>query len=99
MRRNHYDKQSECDAEWGGTDTVTIEYGIGVNFPKTTFVNSSGELITTRDHTVQVPKNTIVRVFGEADWKFSASGEYTFVCGNELADFAMYIYGDVVITG
>lgn len=27
------------------------------------------------------------------------SGEYTFVCGNELSDFAMYIYGDVGITG
>lgn len=83
----------------GGTDTVTIEYGIGVSSPETTFVNKNGELITTQDYTVQVPKNTIVRVFGQAKGNFSAVGDYTFVCGNELADFAMFIYGDVDITG
>lgn len=55
--------------------------------------------MTTQDYTVQVPKNTIVRVSGQAKGNFSASGEYTFVCGNELSDFAMYIYGDVGITG
>lgn len=49
--------------------------------------------------TVQVPKNTIVRVSGQAKGNFSANGEYTFVCGNELADFAMSIYGNVDITG
>lgn len=48
---------------------------------------------------MQVPKNTIVRVFGQAKGNFSAVGDYTFVCGNELADFAMFIYGDVDITG
>ena len=78
---------------------ATIAYGAGINSPETTFVNKNGELITTQDHTVQVPKNTIVRVSGEADFRFTASGDYTFVCGNKLADFAMYIYGDVVITG
>ena len=83
----------------GGTDTVTIEYGIGVSSPETTFVNKNGELITTQDYTVQVPKNTIVRVSGQAKGNFSANGEYTFVCGNELADFAMFIYGNVDITG
>ena len=83
----------------GGTDTVTIEYGIGVISPETTFVNKNGELITTQDYTVQVPKNTIVRVSGDAKGNFSANGEYTFVCGNELADFAMFIYGNVDITG
>lgn len=55
--------------------------------------------MTTQDYTVQVPKNTIVRVSGTAKGNFSASGEYTFVCGEELSDFAMYIYGDVGITG
>lgn len=83
----------------GGTDTVTIEYGIGVSSPETTFVNKNGELMTTQDYTVQVPKNTIVRVSGEAKGNFFADGEYTFVCGNELADFAMFIYGNVDITG
>lgn len=83
----------------GGIDTVTIEYGTGIDLPKTTFVNSSGELITTQDYTVQVPKNTIVRVSGQAKGNFSANGEYTFVCGNKLADFAMFIYGNVDITG
>ena len=82
---------------WG--DTVTIEYGIGVSSPETTFVNKNGELITTQDYTVRVPKNTIVRVSGQAKGNFSANGEYTFVCGNELADFAMFIYGNVDITG
>ena len=83
----------------GGTDTVTIEYGIGVSSPETTFVNKNGELTTTQDYTVQVPKNTIVRVSGQTKGNFSADGEYTFVCGNELADFAMFIYGNVDITG
>lgn len=83
----------------GGTDTVTIEYGIGVSSPETTFVNKNGELITTQDYTVQVPKNTIVRVSGTAKGNFGASGDYTFVCGNDLADFAMYIYGDVEVVG
>lgn len=55
--------------------------------------------MTTQDYTVQVPKNTIVRVFGEARWNSSANGEYTFVCGDELADFAMFIYGNVDIIG
>lgn len=83
----------------GGADTVTIEYGIGVSSPETSFANKNGELITTQDYTVQVPKNTIVRVSGQAKGSFSADGEYTFVCGNELADFAMFIYGNVNITG
>ena len=83
----------------GGTDTVTIEYGIGVSSPETTFVNKNGELITTQDYTVQVPKNSIVRVSGTAKGNFVASGDYTFVCGNELVDFAMFIYGNVDITG
>lgn len=83
----------------GGTDTVTIEYGIGVSSPETTFANKNGELITTQDYTVQVPRNTIVRVSGQAKGNFSGVGDYTFVCGNELADFAMFIYGDVDITG
>lgn len=83
----------------GGTDTVTIEYGIGVSSPETTFVNKNGELITTQDYTVQVPKNTIVRVSGQAKGNFFANGEYTFVCGNDLEDFAMFIYGNVDITG
>ena len=83
----------------GGTDTVTIEYGIGVDLPETTFVNKNGDLITTQDYTVQVPKNTIVRVSGTAKGSFGASGDYTFVCGNDLGDFAMYIYGNVDITG
>lgn len=83
----------------GGTDTVTIEYGIGVSSPETTFVNKNGELITTQDYTVQVPKNTIVRVSGAAKGNFVASGDYTFVCGNDLVDFAMYIYGDVEVVG
>lgn len=55
--------------------------------------------MTTQDYTVQVPKNTIVRVSGDAKGNFSAYGEYTFVCGNELADFAMFVYGNVDITG
>lgn len=55
--------------------------------------------MTTQDYTVQVPKNTIVRVSGQAKGNFSSNGEYTFVCGNELADFAMFIYGNVDITG
>lgn len=83
----------------GGTDTVTIGYGIGVSYPETTFVNKNGELITTQDYTVQVPKNTIVRVSGQAKGNFSARGDYTFVCGNDLSDFAMFIYGNVDITG
>lgn len=83
----------------GGTDTVTIEYGIGVSSPETTFVNKNGELITTQDYTVQVPKNTIVRVSGTAKGNFAASGDYTFICGNELEDFAMFVYGNVDITG
>ncbi len=83
----------------GGTDTVTIEYGIGVSSPETTFVNKNGELTTTQDYTVQVPKNTIVRISGDAKGSFGASGDYTFVCGNDLADFAMYIYGDVEVVG
>lgn len=48
---------------------------------------------------MQVPKNSIVRVSGTAKGNFSAGGEYTFVCGNELADFAMFVYGNVDITG
>ena len=48
---------------------------------------------------MQVPKNTIVRVSGLAKGNLSADGEYTFVCGNKLANFAMFIYGNVVITG
>ena len=83
----------------GGADTVTIEYGIGVSSPGTTFVNSSGELVVSNSDIVQVPKNSIVRVSGTAKGNFGASGDFTFICGNELADFAMYIYGDVVITG
>lgn len=83
----------------GGKESVTIEYGIGVDLPETTFVNKNGDLITTQDYTVQVPKNTIVRVSGTAKGSFGASGDYTFVCGNDLGDFAMFIYGDVSITG
>ena len=83
----------------GGTDTVTIEYGIGVSSPETTFVNKNGELITTQDYTVQVSKNSIVRVSGTAKGNFGASGNYTFICGEELSDFAMFIYGNVDITG
>ena len=48
---------------------------------------------------MQVPKNTIVRVSGTAKGNFSASGDYTFICGEELADFAMFIYGNVDIAG
>lgn len=48
---------------------------------------------------MQVPKNTIVRVSGTARGNFGASGDYTFICGNDLADFAMFIYGNVDITG
>lgn len=48
---------------------------------------------------MQVPKNTIVRVSGTAKGNFGARGDYTFVCGNELEDFAMFIYGNVNITG
>lgn len=55
--------------------------------------------MTTQDYTVQVPRDTIVRVSGQAKGNFSAVGDYTFVCGNELEDFAMFIYGDVDITG
>lgn len=83
----------------GGKELVTIEYGIEVISPETTFVNKNGELITTQDYTVQVPKNTIVRVSGTAKGNFAARGDYTFVCGNDLADFAMYIYGDVEVVG
>lgn len=83
----------------GGTDTVTIGYGIEVISPETTFVNKNGELITTQDYTVQVPKNSIVRVSGDAKGNFGASGDYAFICGNALADFAMFIYGNVDITG
>lgn len=83
----------------GGGGVATIAYGAGINSPETTFVNKNGELTTTQDYTVQVPKNTIVRVSGQAKGNFSADGEYTFVCGNELADFAMFIYGNVDITG
>lgn len=78
---------------------ATIAYGAGINSPETTFVNKNGELITTQDYTVQVPKNTIVRVSGTAKGNFSAYGEYTFVCGYDLSDFAMFIYGNVDITG
>lgn len=78
---------------------ATIAYGAGINSPETTFVNKNGELTTTQDYTVQVPKNTIVRVSGQAKGNFSAYGEYTFVCGDSLADFAMYIYGDVEVIG
>lgn len=78
---------------------ATITYGIGISSPETTFVNKNGELMTTQDYTVQVPKSTIVRVSGQVKGNFSANGEYTFVCGNELADFAMFIYGNVDITG
>lgn len=83
----------------GGKESVTIEYGIGVSSPETTFVNKNGELITTQDYTVQVPKNTIVRVSGTAKGNFGASGDYTFICGERLSDFAMFIYGNVYITG
>lgn len=83
----------------GGGGVATIAYGAGISSPETTFVNKNGELMTTQDYTVQVPKNTIVRVSGQAKGNFSANGEYTFVCGNELADFAMFIYGNVDITG
>lgn len=48
---------------------------------------------------MQVPKNTIVRVSGDAKGNFSARGDYTFVCGYDLSDFAMYIYGDVEVVG
>ena len=48
---------------------------------------------------MQVPKNTIVRVSGQAKGSFSASGDYTFICGTALSDFAMYIYGDVEVVG
>lgn len=83
----------------GGGGVATIAYGEGINSPETTFVNKNGELITTQDYTVQVPKNTIVRVSGTAKGNFGASGDYTFVCGNDLDDFAMYIYGDVEVVG
>lgn len=82
-----------------GEEVATIAYGLGISSPETTFVNKNGELITTQDYTVQVPKNSIVRVSGVAKGNFSAAGEYTFVCGNELEDFAMFIYGNVDITG
>ena len=78
---------------------ATIAYGAGIDFPKTTFVNKNGELMTTQDYTVQVPKNTIVRISGSAKGSFGARGDYTFICGNELADFAMFIYGNVDVTG
>ena len=78
---------------------ATIAYGEGINSPETSFVNKNGELITTQDYTVQVPKNTIVRVSGTAKGNFSASGDYTFICGDDLSDFAMYIYGDVEVVG
>ena len=78
---------------------ATIAYGEGISSPETTFVNKNGELMTTQDYTVQVPKNTIVRVSGVAKGNFSASGDYTFVCGDDLSDFAMFIYGNVGITG
>lgn len=77
---------------------ATIAYGARIDSPETTFVNKNGELMTTRDYTVQVPKNTIVRVSGQAKRHLSANGEYTFVVGNKLADFAMFIYGNVYIT-
>lgn len=48
---------------------------------------------------MQVPKNTIVRVSGTAKGNFAARGNYTFICGEELSDFAMFIYGNVDITG
>lgn len=48
---------------------------------------------------MQVPRNTIVRISGDAKGNFGASGDYTFVCGNDLRDFAMYIYGDVEVVG
>lgn len=83
----------------GDTDTVTIKYGLGVSSPETTFVNKNGELITTQDYTVQVSKNSIVRVSGTAKGNFVARGNYTFICGEELSDFAMFIYGNVGITG
>lgn len=83
----------------GGGGEATIAYGRGIDLPETTFVNKNGELTTTQDYTVQVPKNTIVRVSGLAKGNLSADGEYTFVCGNKLANFAMFIYGNVVITG
>lgn len=82
-----------------GGGVVTIAYGVGISSPETTFVNKNGELITTQDYTVQVPKNTIVRISGNAKGNFGASGDYTFVCGSELSDFAMFIYGNVDITG
>lgn len=83
----------------GGGGVATIAYGEGISSPETSFVNKNGELITTQDYTVQVPKNTIVRVSGVAKGNFSAGGDYTFVCGDDLSDFAMFIYGDVDITG
>lgn len=83
----------------GGGGVATVAYGAGIDFPETTFVNKNGELMTTQDYTVQVPKNTIVRVSGLARGNFSADGEYTFVCGNRLSDFAMFIYGNVDIIG
>lgn len=83
----------------GGGGVATIAYGEGIKSPETTFVNKNGELTTTQDYTVQVPKNTIIRVSGVAKGNFVASGDYTFVCGNELEDFAMFIYGNVGITG
>lgn len=83
----------------GGGGVATIAYGEGISSPETTFVNKNGELITTQDYTVQVPKNSIVRVSGDAKGNFAASGDYTFICGNDLSDFAMFIYGNVGITG
>ena len=82
-----------------GGGVATIAYGEGISSPETTFVNKNGELTTTQDYTVQVPKNTIVRVSGVAKGNFSANGDYTSVCGDDLSDFAMFIYGDVDITG
>lgn len=83
----------------GGGGVATIAYGAGINSPETTFVNKNGELTTRRTYTVQVPKNSIVRVSGDAKGNFGASGDYTFICGNDLSDFAMYIYGDVEVVG
>ena len=81
-----------------GGAVVTITYGEGISNPETTFVNK-GKLEVTQDYTVQVPKNTIVRVSGTAKGNFGASGDYTFICGSDLSDFAMFIYGNVDITG
>lgn len=83
----------------GGGGVATIAYGEGISSPETMFVNKNGELITTQDYTVQVSKNSIVRVSGTAKGNFVASGDYTFICGEELLDFAMFIYGNVDITG